>query len=135
MQALILAAGRGSRLGAKGDSTPKCLLEVDRQPLVEHQLRALAEAGIAPVAMVVGYCADEIEDEVKIRAEFIHNDRWKTTNSLYSFWLAREWVKDAVFVLNSDTLFAPEILNRLLDASGDAIAYDSGSGDAREHMK
>lgn len=135
MQALILAAGRGSRLGAKGASTPKCLLEVDRQPLVEHQLKALAEAGIAPVAMVVGYCADEIKEEVKIRAEYIHNERWKSTNSLYSFWLARDWVKDSVFVLNSDTLFAPEILNRLLDAQGDAIAYDSRSGDAREHMK
>lgn len=135
MQALILAAGRGSRLGRKGFGRPKCLLEVGRRPLIEHQLEMLAEAGVAPVALVVGYCADEVREVVGIRAEYIENSRWEVTNSLYSFWLARDWVKGPLLILNSDILVAPEILERLLETDGDAFAYDSSSGDAREHMK
>ncbi len=135
MQALILAAGRGSRLGQKSEQVPKCLLQIGHQRLIEHQLETLAEAGVAPVGMVVGYCADQIREVVGIRAEYIENPRWSVTNSLYSFWLAREWVKGPVLVLNSDTVIHPEILERLLDEQGDAFAYDSDSGNAREHMK
>ncbi len=134
MQGLILAAGRGSRLGDYRAATPKCLLEVGRQPLIEHQLRTLSEAGVGPIAMVLGYCADEIREVVGIGAEYIISQRWQSTNSLYSFSLARDWVKGPVLVLNSDILFHPEILNRLLAQGGDAIAYDSSSGDGREHM-
>ncbi len=135
MQALILAAGRGSRLGKKSEDVPKCLLEVGRRPIVEHQLETLADAGVGPVGMVLGYCADEIKEVVGIRAEYILNPRWKTTNSLYSFWLARDWIRGPVLVLNSDLLFDPQIIERLLKVKGDAIAYDSSSGDGGEQMK
>lgn len=135
MQALILAAGRGSRLGSISEGTPKCLLRIGRRPLINHQLKTLAEAGVAPMAMVVGYCADEIRETVGIRAEYIINPRWAHTNSLYSFYLARNWIEGSVVILNSDVLFHPQILHRLLNAGGDAIAYDSSSGDAPEHMK
>ncbi len=135
MQALILAAGRGSRLGERGAEVPKCLLDVGRRPIVEHQLEALADAGVGPVGMVLGYSADEIREVVGIRSEYIINPRWSTTNSLYSFWLARDWVKGSVLVLNGDVLFHPRVLDRLLRHHGDAFAYDSSSGHGREHMK
>lgn len=135
MKAIILAAGRGSRLGEKSAGKPKCLLQVGRRPLIEHQLGSLAEAGVAPVLMVVGYCSDEIREVVGIRAEYVENPRWSSTNSLYSFSLTREWIDGPVVVLNSDVLFDPSVLEKVLDADGDAFAYDSSSGDAREHMK
>jgi choline kinase len=135
MQALILAAGRGSRLGELGKDTPKCLLQMGEQRLIEHQLETFAEAGIAPVAMVVGYCSDEIREIVGIRAEYVSNPRWATTNSLYSFSLAREWVSGPLVVINSDTIIHPEILERLLREKDNAFAYDSTSGKSREHMK
>lgn len=135
MQALILAAGRGSRLGKTSEDVPKCLLEVGRRPIVEHQLEALAEAGVGPVGMTLGYCADEIKETVGIRAEYILNQRWNVTNSLYSFWLARDWIESSVLILNSDLVFHPQVIERLLSAKGDAIAYDSTSGNAPEHMK
>ena len=135
MQAVILAAGRGSRLGERGEQTPKCLLQLDERRIIEHQLETLAEAGVAPVAMIVGYCADEIREIVGIRAEYIHNPRWGSTNSLYSFWLSKKWVKGPVIILNSDTVIHPDILNRLMSVEGDAVAYDSCSGNAPEHMK
>ncbi|HSN93101.1 MAG TPA: phosphocholine cytidylyltransferase family protein [Anaeromyxobacteraceae bacterium] len=135
MQAIILAAGRGSRLGDKANGLPKCLLEVGRRPLVEHQLDALSAAGIGPVAMVLGYAADEIRERVGLKAEYLFNPEFSSTNSLYSFWLARDWVKGGLVVMNSDILFDPRVLDRLLAAGGDALAFDSTSGDGREHMK
>ena len=134
IQALILAAGRGHRLGPNLSGIPKPLLEVGRRPLVEHMLQTLSDAGVGPVGMVVGYCADEIKEVVGIRAEYIHNLRWASTNSLYSFSLAREWVKGPVMVLNCDLLVHPEIVDRVLAAGEDCLAYDSSSGDGREQM-
>lgn len=134
IQALILAAGRGSRLGPNSEGVPKPLLEVGRRPLVSHMIQTLSDAGVGPVALVVGYCADEIREVVGIRAEYINNPRWATTNSLYSFALARSWVRGPVMILNCDLIVHPEIIDRLLEAGEDSIAYDSSSGAGREQM-
>ena len=134
MQALILAAGRGSRLGDRSGGVSKCLLEVGQKPLIEHQIDALAACGVGPVGMVVGFAADEVEEIVGMKAEYIRNPRWSVTNSLYSFGLARDWIKGDFIVLNCDVLFTPRIVERLLEMDGDAIAYDSSSGERREQM-
>ncbi len=135
MRALILAAGRGSRMGEKTSERPKCLLEVGGRALIEHQLEALADCGVGPVGIVVGYYADEIREVVGFRAEYIENTAWRRTNSLYSFWLAREWVEGPVLVLNSDLLLDPKVLETVIKADGDALAFDSDSGSAAEQMK
>lgn len=135
MQGLILAAGRGSRLSASTNGTPKCLVEVGRRPIIEHQLEMLSEAGVGPIGMVVGYGASEIRQAVGIRAEYIENVRWNSTNSMYSFHLAEEWVEGPLLILNCDILFHPQVLDRLLESGEDSIAFDSSSGDGREHMK
>jgi choline kinase len=135
MRALILSAGRGSRMGEKTAETPKCLLQVGGKTLIEHQLETLADCGIGPVGMVVGYCADEIREAVGYRAEFIENSVWWRTNSLYSFWIAREWADGELLVLNSDLLLDPKIVEEVLKIDGDGLAYDSGSGDGAEQMK
>lgn len=135
MRALILAAGRGSRMGEKTAERPKCLLEVGGRALIEHQLEALADCGVGPVGIVVGYFADEIREVVGYRAEFVENTAWRRTNSLYSFWLAREWAEGPILVLNSDLLLDPKILETVVRADGDTLAFDSGSGTAAEQMK
>jgi L-glutamine-phosphate cytidylyltransferase len=134
-QALILAAGRGSRLGPRTAEVPKPLLQVGPRTLVEHQLEMFAEAGVGPVGMVLGYQADEIAEVVGIRAEYIINNRWAVTNSLYSFLQARDWVRGDLIISNCDILLHPAILERLLETGGDAFAYDSSSGQGLEHMK
>ncbi|MCZ6747229.1 MAG: phosphocholine cytidylyltransferase family protein, partial [Acidobacteria bacterium] len=113
----------------------KCLLEIGRRRLIEHQLDTLAESGVGPAGIIVGYGADEVRELVGMRAEYIQSSRWASTNSLYSFWLARDWVKGDVMVLNCDVLFSRQIIERLLDAPGDAIAVDRSSGSGREQMK
>ena len=127
MRAIILAAGVGSRLQALSGGKPKCLVEIGGRPLILHQLEALADHGIGPVLIVAGYKADEVRSVVGDRAEFVVNDRYQETNSLYSLWLAREHVDGPFILLNCDLFFSPEILERLLDAPSNALAYDSTS--------
>jgi len=134
-QALILAAGRGTRLGPNSKGVPKALLQVGRRTLIEHQLATLSSADVGPVAMVVGYCAYEIQDFLGPQVEYLHNVHWASTNSLYSFLQAKDWVRGDLMILNCDILVDPEIVERLLDHGGDCLAYDSGSGTGREQMK
>jgi L-glutamine-phosphate cytidylyltransferase len=134
-QAVILAAGKGSRLETVSDGHPKCLVDVGGRPLLEHQLEAFADAGVGPVVMALGYRADEIRAVAGGRVTAVVNERWEETGSLASFWKTREAVHGPVVIANGDLLFHPEILDRLLEGESSAIAYDSTSGNGREHMK
>lgn len=135
VQAVILAAGRGSRLAGAIRNRPKCLARVGGVPLIERQLALLAAAGIADVAVVTGYRADLVRAAVGPRATFIHNPAWAVTNSLCSLHLARDWVRGPFVVLNCDVLFDPRVLARVLACDGDAFAFDSSSGAEDEQMK
>lgn len=135
MQAVILAAGVGSRLQSLSGGKPKCLVELGGRPLILHQLETLADHGVGPVLVVIGYKADEVKQVVGQRADTIINERYESTNSLYSLRLAREWVKGPFVLLNSDLFFHPDILDILLDEDGNVLAYDSTSSRGREQTK
>ena len=134
-EAIILAAGRGSRLGASTEARPKCLVRVGGVPLIEHQLRMLAMAGVTRVSVVVGYRAEEVRAAVAHRARTILNPQWEDTNSLYSFSLCHGHVRGPLLVLNCDVLVHPVALQRLLNARCSALLYDSSSGRDEEEMK
>jgi choline kinase len=135
MQAVILAAGLGSRLKPLTGGKAKALVEVGDRPLILHQLEMLADHGIGPTLVIAGYQADEVRRVVGERAEVLVNERFAETNSLYSLWLAREWVKGPFILLNCDLLFDPRILERLLEESGNVLAYDATSSRGREQTK
>ena len=118
MKAVILAAGQGTRIRSVHGEHPKCLIEVDGRTIVDHQLEALAMAGINDVTIVVGYEKDQIVSLVKSRdfdcqrIHFIKNPAFAITNNIYSLWLALEWLRgDSFIVLNADVIFDPEILS------------------------
>lgn len=132
MDALILAAGRGSRLAGE---TPKCLVEVGGRPLLSHQLAAVREAGAERVTLVAGHRYEQVCRVAGDAAAVVVNDRYEDTNSLYSFALARHVVRSDLLVLNCDVLFPQEVLDGLMARPGSALAFDSGSGGKAEHMK
>jgi choline kinase len=118
MKAVILAAGQGTRIRSVHGEHPKCLIEVDGRTILDHQLEALAMAGINDVTIVVGYEKDQIVSLVKSRdfdcqrIHFIENPAFAITNNIYSLWLALEWLRgDSFIVLNADVIFDPEILS------------------------
>lgn len=135
MQVVILAGGVGSRLESLTQGKPKCLAEIGGRPLILHQLEALADHGAGPVLIIVGYKQELIRDVVGARAEYIVNERYLETNSLYSLWLAREWVQGPFLLMNCDLFFDPDILARVLEEPGSVLAYDSTSSRGREQTK
>ncbi len=135
IQAVILAAGRGSRLGSAIEGQPKCLAPVGDRPLIEHQLELLAQAGVHEVAVVTGYGAEQVRAVLGERVRYFHNDAWEHTEGLHSIQLCRQWVTGSLLVLNCDVLADPELLSRLLHCPGNAFVFDSSSGSDAEEMK
>jgi len=134
--AIILAAGRGGRLGALTSERPKCLLRVGVRSLLEQQLEALRGQGLDSVVVVAGYRAEAVEAELNGRARLLLNPRHAETNSLFSLWLAREFAADGFVLLNADVLFDPEILRRVLDSPHpEALAVERREKFSPEEMK
>jgi len=124
MKAIILAAGQGTRIRAVHGERPKCLIKVDDETILDHQIDGLSKAGIDEIAIVVGYEKQQIIRHVQKRfgrrtprIHFIENPAFALTNNIYSLWLAREWLREDGFAcLNADVIFDPTILNSALKA-------------------
>jgi choline kinase len=114
-------------MGVQGRRLPKCLLEVGGRTLLDHQLDLLAGVGIRCPWVVVGHHADLVAAALGNRGRTITNARYRETNNLWSFWLAREVVRGTVIVFNGDLLICEAILQRLLAAGPDYLVIDSGS--------
>lgn len=118
MHAIILAAGEGTRLRPLTDDRPKCLVEVAEKPMLAHSLDALAEAGVRRVDLVIGYRGAQLRDAFGdqyrgIALHWIDNPRYATTGNLYSLWLARAAMVCDLYLVESDLLYAPEVLPAL----------------------
>jgi choline kinase len=118
MKAVILAAGRGTRIRSVHGEHPKCLIEVENTTILDHQLEALSMVGINDVTIVVGYEKEQIIAHVNARKlltqriHFIDNPAFAITNNIYSLWLALDWLRgDSFIVLNADVIFDPQILD------------------------
>jgi len=114
VKAIILAAGSGLRLSGASGGLPKCLLPVAGQSLIEHQLRCIRRFGIQDIVVVVGFKARQVRGTCGAGIRFIENPIFDRTNSLYSLWLARKELAGGFLVMNSDVLFHPALLSRLL---------------------
>src|SRR5437879_5073240 len=123
MHAIILAAGRGSRLGALGDGRPKCLVELSGKPLVERQVAALGRCGVSEIGIVRGYRAHMIQLP---GVTYFENPRWSETNMVASLCAAAPWLRDGPVVVSyADIFFRHELVRALVDAQDDlAITYD-----------
>ena len=124
MKAIILAAGKGTRLNGV-ELKPKCLFEVGGSTLLQRQMSALADARVDEIVLVLGFEAERIRRHCGPGVSFVTNKRFGETSSLYSLWLAKEHLRDGFVVLNCDVLFHPALLTRLLSAPfADALLVD-----------
>jgi len=127
--ALIPAAGLGNRMNDFTKDRPKCLLEVNGQPLLQMQIEALEQAGFEELVIVTGYKAEMIETFVaahtaSINIETVHNPLFDSTNNIYSVWLAlsRPQLSDGFTLIESDLVFDSSIIS--LFKTPDLIALD-----------
>ncbi len=135
MQAIILAAGRGLRLGAGTKDRPKCLLEIGGKPLIKHQVDALRSLGVDQIHVVVGFHGEKVCATVGQDCHCITNARYAETNSLYSLRLALKQIQGPTMLLNSDVLAHRDVYVRVAQASGSCLAFDSSSECEEEEMK
>lgn len=123
MKAIILAAGRGSRMKSLTDERPKCLVEYRGRPLLEWQLEALRAAGISDIAVVRGYRGEMLRPYGLIEFE---NPRWADTQMVTSLACANEWLRDApCLACYSDLFYKADAIRALTSCPADlAITYD-----------
>jgi L-glutamine-phosphate cytidylyltransferase len=126
MDALIMAAGRGSRLADETDGRPKSLVDLGGISPLELQLDLLASRDVSRLIVVTGYERHQLESAVlarvrpRIATEFVWNPFWSVTNVIGSAWLARERLADDFVYLHADTVFEPSILDDLLASDAPA---------------
>lgn len=122
MHAIILAAGRGSRMSEHNPAGhPKCLMEFGGHSLLARHLDLLCQLGVMRADLVVGYEADRVIDHVGILASrpdvsFHFNPRYEL-GSVLSLWAAQETLNSGnpVLVMDADVLYHPGILQRLIE--------------------
>lgn len=135
-QAIILAAGQGHRLWPYTQDRPKCLLDIGGKTILEHQVHALLAQGIDRITVVTGYLGHMIRDVLGEQVQYITNQHYTETSSMYSLWLARGAALEGCLILNADVFFHPGILRLLLTApSPDALAVDFDAMLAEEETK
>jgi choline kinase len=118
MQAVILAAGFGSRLGRHKGDDPKTLIKIGDRTLIDHILKTLKKNGVRNVIIITGYKREKIQEYLKgkytMDIKFVHNSDYETTNNIYSLYLAKEELSGGNFyIINSDVLFHERIFQNL----------------------
>ncbi len=127
LQAVILAAGMGKRLGKYTKEVTKGMVRVVGKTLLEHALDSLVEK-VDRVILVVGYKAEKVKEFLGnsykgLTISYIDNPHYETTNNIYSLWLAAEEMKkDDTLLLESDVIFEREVIERLVKTDGEAVA-------------
>lgn len=102
MNAIILAAGMGTRLRPLTNEIPKCLVKVSGVPMVERQIQYLHEAGITDITLVSGYKADKLDYlKEKYGVDIVFNERYDTCNNIYSLYKVLDFFGDS-WVIEGD---------------------------------
>lgn len=122
MQAIILAAGMGKRLGELTRNNTKCMVEVNGTPLIDRLLNQLSKLNLNRVIIVVGYEGDRLINHIgdrymdSLSIEYITNPIYDKTNNIYSLALTKQkMVEDDTLLLESDLIFDDSLLSLIVD--------------------
>lgn len=120
MKSIILAAGVSARLRPLTNNTPKCLLKIGGKTILERTLDNLLAYDLNDVIIVTGYLQEQIKSFVaryyqQLNVTYIFNDKYDTTNNIYSLWMTKDLVmNNEMLLMDSDILFDKRILDLLL---------------------
>lgn len=121
MQALMLAAGMGRRMGKYTEAMTKCMVPIGGRTLLERAVEALKEAGIRKFVMVVGWEGDKLVEYIRqnisgMEFEFIYNHDYAITNNIYSLYMAREQLAaDDTILLESDLVYDKGLIRAMVE--------------------
>jgi len=138
---VLLAAGCGSRLRPLTDDRPKCLLEVGGEPIIVRAVRLLAARGLTAITVVDGFAGQRLRAALLARFptawfRFVRNESWADTNNAWSLRLAGAPAAEPLLLLDSDIVFEPGVLDRLLaDPHPNRLALRREGACGPEEMK
>ncbi|MCK5579907.1 MAG: phosphocholine cytidylyltransferase family protein [Candidatus Omnitrophica bacterium] len=135
MKAIIIAAGKGSRLRHYTEDLPKCMLEFEGKSLLQRQIESLKANGIKNISVVKGYAADKI---MYSNLNYYMNDDYENNNILNSLFYAEREMDGPLIVSYSDILYEKEVVSRLMDSEHDIsivvdVAWRDYYKDRKEH--
>lgn len=121
MHAIILSAGRGSRLLPLTTDLPKCLLPVGLTTVLGLQLDTLFKAGVKTATIVTGFNAHLVDAEIAARQtgpeiKTLFNPFYQVADNLASCWMVKEDMHEDFLIINGDTLFSPRVIDTILAA-------------------
>lgn len=121
MRAIILAAGRGSRLLPLTENLPKCLLQVGDTTVLSLQLDTLEAAGVDEAIVITGFMAGSVEAEIEgragsMRVQTLFNPFYQVADNLASCWMARAFMDDDFLLINGDTLIEPALAKKVVES-------------------
>ncbi|ABK60932.1 sugar phosphate nucleotidyltransferase [Clostridium novyi] len=120
MRAIILAAGKGTRLRPLTEFTPKPLIKVNGKPIIERQIECLIEKGIKEIIIVTGYLAEKfdyiLEKYDYINIKLVYNENYDKFNNIYTMYLVKEYLNDT-YVLDGDVYINNNFINPNLNRS------------------
>ena len=123
MRAIIIAAGRGSRLEHHTDACPKCMVEINGRSILSFQLEAFEANGVDDLHVVRGYLSDKLTVS---GATYYENEVWEQNNILHSLFCAEDAFAGPLLTTYSDIVYTPQVVEKLLATTHDiALVVDA----------
>jgi choline kinase len=140
MKAIILAAGYGRRLAEVSGGLPKSMIKIDSISIMHRQIQACLRVGIKNFVFVLGYRAEELISHIleilsNEQCNFVINEKFRSTNTLYSLWLTRDYLDEDFLYFNADILFIDQLLDKIVVASEESLLLLEESRCAEEEVK
>ena len=121
MKAVLLAAGKGTRISRMIEPIPKCTLPIKDEPLIRHTVKSLLDKKMS-VVVCVGYKKEKILEALDgLPVDYVYNPFYDVTNSIASLWFARDQLEGDLFIMNADVFFSPEVLDIVLNFDNDNV--------------
>lgn len=121
MQAIILAAGMGRRLGELTGDNTKCMLEVNNVRLIDRTLECLTSYPLSRIVLVIGYKGENVKHYVgnsykEVEIVYVENPIYDKTNNIYSLYLAKDYLlEEDTILLESDLIYEPAVIKRIIE--------------------
>ena len=128
MKALLMAAGKGTRISRYIEGRPKCTVNIGDSTLIEYTIRQLHQRGITDISMVLGYQSDVIKEVLKdYDITYYYNYFYEVTNSIASLWFAKEILSGDMILMNADVFLESAIFDEVLSEERSPILFSDGS--------
>lgn len=130
MKALLLAAGRGTRISRYLNGNPKCTVSIGKTSLIENTIKALQKAGISEIGIATGYRHEVIKSILRdYPIKYFYNPFYDVTNSIASAWFAKEFLigQEDILIMNADVFVEDAILDIVINENRSPVMLSDES--------